>query len=272
MNAFAAKRESDFLASAARILIAALCVFSLMSLANAQSETDGAKRVLILNSYHEGFQWTEDQTLAATETLMEGIEDLELYVEYMDTKRIYNEEYLEHLHHVLELKYKDIKLDAIIATDDNALQFAIKHHEDIFGETPVCFCGINAYDESQMADKPQFTGLVEVLDVKATIDLALRQRPGTKKVFVVVDDTPTGKGQARDVAAVAGQYDNLQFEFLRGAELSNAELVARLRAYPNTEHAPTCLRMNDISWLIHSLHGGVKHVYETEPFRMASSG
>ena len=46
----------------------------------------------------------------------------------------------------------------------------------------------------------------------------------------------------------------------------------RLRAYPNTEHAPTCLRMNDISWLIHSLHGGVKHVYETEPFRMASSG
>jgi len=56
------------------------------------------------------------------------------------------------------------------------------------------------------------------------------------------------------------------------AGLVHVKSLPELRAYPNTEHAPTCLRMNDISWLIHSLHGGVKHVYETEPFRMASSG
>jgi len=99
----------------------------------------------------------------------------------MDTKRIYNEEYLKYLVHVYQLKYKKVKLDAIITTDDNALWFVVKYHKEVFGEAPVLFCGINDYKKSALKGKQQFTGLVEVLDIKPTIDLALKLHPATRK-------------------------------------------------------------------------------------------
>ncbi len=49
------------------------------------------RRVLILNSCHKEFQWTDDQVSAAQEVLSTALENLELYVEYMDTKRVFNE-------------------------------------------------------------------------------------------------------------------------------------------------------------------------------------
>lgn len=163
------------------------------------AQTDSTRKVLILNSYHKEFKWTDAQVSAAKEALSEGIKDLELFVEYMDTKRIYNKEYLEYLFHIYRLKYKKVQLDAIITTDDNALWFVVEYHKEIFGESPVPFCGINDYKKSLLEGKQQFTGLLEVLDIKPTIDLALKLHPKTRKIVVIVDSTPTGLGQIRDI-------------------------------------------------------------------------
>jgi len=187
------------------------------------------KNILILNSYHKGFDWTDAQVSAAKQVLLEKFRDIELYVEYMDTKRIYTAEYIEHLMKTFKLKYKNKKLDAIITTDDNALKFVMKYHEELFAKAPVSFCGINDYQESMFEDKKEFTGLVEILDIKPTIDLALKLHPSTRKVVVIVDNTPTGIGQRKDVAAVAPQYENLKFEYLKGEDLSNEELFEKLQ-------------------------------------------
>ena len=53
------------------------------------------KNILILNSYHKGFKWTDAQVSAAKQVLVEKAGYIEIYVEYMDTKRIYTAEYLE---------------------------------------------------------------------------------------------------------------------------------------------------------------------------------
>lgn len=190
------------------------------------------KNILILNSYHKGFEWTDAQVSAAKQVLLEKFRDIELYVEYMDTKRIYTAEYIERLMQIFKLKYKKVKFDVIITTDDNALKFVVKYHEEIFAKAPVSFCGINDYQEAMFKGRNEFTGLVEVLDIKPTIDLALKLHPNTRKVVVVVDNTPTGIGQRRDVAAVARQYENLRFEFLKGEDLSNEELFEKLQNLP----------------------------------------
>ena len=118
------------------------------------------QKVLILNSYHKEFKWTDAQVNAAKEVLSKGTGSFEFFIEYMDTKRIYNEAYLEHLFNLYRLKYKNICFDAIITTDDNALSFAAKHHKTLFGETPVCFCGVNDYKAVLPVGKKQFTGVV----------------------------------------------------------------------------------------------------------------
>ena len=196
----------------------------------AYARPDSTRKVLILNSYHKEFKWTDDQVSGAKEVLSEGIKDLELFVEYMDTKRIYNKEYLEYLYNIYRLKYKTVQLDAIITTDDNALWFVVKYHKEVFGEAPVSFCGINDYKKSLLEGKQQFTGLVEVMDIKPTIDLALKLHPETRKIVVIVDSTPTGLGQIRDVTAVARQYNNLKFEYLEGKDFSHAELFEKLQS------------------------------------------
>ncbi len=211
--------------------IAAVAIGLCLSVSSAAGANHaGLRRVLIVNSYHKEFAWTDAQVAGAREVLTSASDDLELYVEYLDTKRIaYEGEYLDLLSRTLRHKYKNVKLDAIITTDDNALRLVMTLHEDVFGGVPVTFCGINDYQPSLLVGRDQFTGLVEVLDIKLTIDLAMKLHPAARKVVVVVDNTPTGMGQRRSVAAVADQYKNISFEYLKGEDLTHDELLDRLR-------------------------------------------
>ena len=208
---------------------AVLVAVCLLAPPAAVAQSAQPRRILIVNSYHKEFEWTDAQIAGALEVLTSAIDDLELYVEYLDTKRIVFEgEYINLLSRMFRLKYKDVMLDAIITTDDNALRMVMKLHEDVFRGVPVVFCGVNDYHPSLLAGRDQFTGLVEVLDIKPTIDLAMKLHPETRKVFVIVDDTPTGMGQRRAVAAVAAQYKDLHFEYLKGEDLTHDELLAKL--------------------------------------------
>ena len=210
-------------------IAAAMAVVCLPAPGAAEADHPQPRRILIVNSYHKEFAWTDAQVTGAREVLTSAFDEIELYVEYLDTKRIaYEGEYLDLLDRTFRLKYKGVKLDAIITTDDNALRLVMKLHEDVFRGAPVAFCGINDYQPSLLTGRDQFTGLVEVLDIKPTVDLAMKLHPKTRKVVVVVDDTPTGMGQRRDVAAVADQYKNLHFEYLKGENLTHAELLTKL--------------------------------------------
>ncbi len=200
------------------------------SVAHAQIEK---KNILILNSYHKEFPWTDAQVSAIKEVLTGQLDDLELHVEYMDTKRLYGEDYLGHLLQIYIHKYSEFKIDAIITTDDNALNFVLKHHKEAFNESPVSFCGINDYRESMLVGRDKFTGLIEVLDIWPTIELAMKLHPSTRKIFVIIDNTPTGIGQKRDVAAVAKLHcPDIEFEFLDGADYSNQQLIEKLSTLP----------------------------------------
>ncbi len=221
------------IAGVPRCIAVALAIICLLTPDVSQAQTDPTRKILILNSYHKGFEWTDNQVSAGEQVLTTKFKELRLYVDYMDTKRIFNEEYLQLIRRTLALKYDKIKLDAIICTDDNALKLLLKYHKELFGEAPVVFCGINSFEDSMLKGKTLFTGLLEVLDIKATIDLALKLHPGTRRVVVISDGTTTGLGQRREVTSVASQYKDLRFEYLKGEELSSAELVENLRTLPS---------------------------------------
>ena len=189
-----------------------------------------APRVLILNSYHQSFQWTDAAVDAAIDTLRAELGPAEFHVEYMDTKRKLSPQLLDLLRGTYAEKYADIQLDAIIATDDNALQFLLKHGDELFGPVPVVFCGINAYDPALLAGRENYTGLVETLDAEETLALALRLHPGAKTVYVVSDNTPTGFGQRSTVRQAAGAFANVRFVYLNGEDLTTEQLHDRLAA------------------------------------------
>ncbi|MBM7866501.1 ABC transporter substrate binding protein [Heliomicrobium gestii] len=186
------------------------------------------KHVLILNSYHKGFVWTED-VVRGIESVLQPLElelNLELYTEYMDTKRYNSNDYDEHMYRYLQEKYGQEHFDLIIASDDDAMNFLQRYQQRLFPEAPVVFCGVNYYQEDKF-NRQRVTGVVEVNDIRRNVEIARKLQPGLKKVLFLNDQTFTGKSQVKVLReAMAPFGDTIQYEIFDEWDLG--ELRAKL--------------------------------------------
>ena len=155
-------------------------------------EANQKKNVLVLHSYHKGLGWTDRITQGIESVLHNTDQDIELHVEYMDTKRIFEAQYLQHLYELYRHKFRNRRFDLIVSSDDHAFNFLLAHHQELFPDTPVVFCGVNDFKDSMLVGHNLITGVVESFDIKGTIDVALQLHPNTKEVFVIVDKTLSG--------------------------------------------------------------------------------
>lgn len=191
--------------------------------------------VLIINSYHKGFRWTDEQVSGAEKVLRDAVPEVDIRVEYLDTKRFFNEQYLEELTHFLGIKYggQEDGPDVVIVTDDNAFRFVMSQQSGMFHGIPIVFSGVDDFDPALVSEKENVTGIIETLDIEGTIDLALSLNKDISKVFVAVDDSPTGAGQLKDVVRIEKEYQQLEFQYLSGKELSSRELVEEASTLPD---------------------------------------
>lgn len=159
--------------------------------------------VLIVNSYHPGFTWSDDVVAGVVDTLKERFPTVQPVVEYMDTKRHFDGRhgvFVENFRERLALKYAENEFDLLFASDDNAFRFLLDHGEALFGATPVVFAGVNHLDEIQRVESPRFTGVVERHEFDRTLDLAISIYPDPPQILVVTDQTTTGRGNRRKIA------------------------------------------------------------------------
>ena len=184
-------------------------------------------RVLLVNSYSENLPWTKSITNAVEDSLRnERRLECELGVEYMDTKNTFTDEYLLKLRDIYALKYKDTVFDAVIATDDDAFNFCIKYHEELFRGVSLVFCGLNNFEQAVIAGK-NISGVVEAFDIKANLELIKKIHPGAKKIYVINDKTTTGAANKVIFQKNAALFTSaFAFEYLE--DLSMAEVLARV--------------------------------------------
>lgn len=213
------------------VIFSLALVCFLFSQSDAQAQVTPKKRILILNSYHKGLSWT-DNIVAGIESVLRGEgKDIELYIEYMDTKRYYGERYFRKLYETYVEKYGDEQFDAVIASDNDAFDFIRRHHEEFFLSTPIVFCGVNNYKDSMIAGYDNFTGVVEETDVKSTVKIALKLHPRASQVVVVGDKTTTGIAMKHEVLDVVPSFRNkIKFVFMEDFELG--ELLSKVRDLP----------------------------------------
>jgi signal transduction histidine kinase len=152
-----------------------------------------SKRVLVIHSYYRGYKWTDDENAGIEAALKDVVGPGSLHVEYMDTKKVFGDLYSQRLYEVYKLKYKNFKFDIIIATDNNAYDFMRKYRDELFPGTPVVFCGVNYFRESDIRKLKLFTGINEENDFKACIDLILKLHPGTREIMFINEWTTTGQ-------------------------------------------------------------------------------
>ena len=99
---------------------------------HAYAAAKPTQNILILNSYHPGYKWSDEITAGIIDVLADKYPEAVRYIEYMDTKHFPDEAYILELYKLYKLKYSQTKFDAIISSDDNAFNFLKKIRQRTF--------------------------------------------------------------------------------------------------------------------------------------------
>ncbi|SCH85564.1 hypothetical protein [Romboutsia sp. 1001713B170207_170306_H8] len=93
--------------------------------------------ILFISSYNPNFISFNDQVNGITDSIGE---DINLKIEYMDSKIVGNENNERDFYNLLKYNISNYeKFQSIIVGDDEALEFAIRYRDDIFKGIPIVF-------------------------------------------------------------------------------------------------------------------------------------
>ncbi len=188
------------------------------------------KHVLVLHSYNQGYPFTDRENEGIHSVLDPQADWLEPHVVYMDTKRVTDSNYFEALNQLYRVQFANVRFDAVLAADNDALLFAVKYRTNLLANAPIIFSGINDFSQDMLAGQTAITGVIEASDYSETIKVALRLRPGARKVDVVVDGTTTGLAHKQAMERLAPDFQGrAEIAVYSLAEQSMPELLERLR-------------------------------------------
>lgn len=199
----------------------AQALYSTPSAPSRQAEDAPRRRVLYINSYHRGYKFSDDITQGIEAVLKEPGQNVDLLVEYMDTKRLDSPEYMEELYQLYKVKYGTLKPDLVISSDDAALNFLFKYANELFPDVPVVFSGANYFDVTRLAGFPNFTGVSEIADAQGTLDLALELHPQTRQIVVVNDTSVTGQRVHERLSTLEASYPEIRFIYLEDISMDD---------------------------------------------------
>jgi ABC-type uncharacterized transport system substrate-binding protein len=169
-----------------------ILVLVLVSLWTSTCKNPGytSKKVVYVNSYHQGFPPSDQITAGVFESL--PADSFELVAFFMDTKRNPTEQYIKERVAALLDSIRMEEPDILILSDDNAVKYlAVPHARDL--KIPIVFCGVNWTADQYELPSHQVTGVLEILPVK---DLLLELKPyipHMKKVLVLNERTTTSR-------------------------------------------------------------------------------
>jgi len=197
-----------------------------------EAQARPTRRVLILNETGTSYPAinTIDQGIRA------GLQDapyrLEFYREYMETVLFPDPKTQQEFRDFYLRKYQNRKPDVIITVGPSPLQFMLETHERAFAGVPVIFCLPYGPLPGTLTLDAGITGVENVVEPAATLEVALRLKPKTKHVIIVGGtstlDRQTEAMVQQGLRSYAGRLD---ISYL--TNLTMPALLKRLRHLPS---------------------------------------
>ncbi|MHB8068421.1 MAG: ABC transporter substrate binding protein [Desulfobaccales bacterium] len=211
------------------LLLPLLLTLSLSDVSAAAA--DPSPQVIVLNSYHYGYAWSDNELAGLLARLRQDYPEIAPFIEYLDAKRLPGPAQLERMRDYLASKYRGKRIDLVIALDNSALEMAAQYRQEVFPGVPLVFAGINNFTPAMLRGRKKVTGVAEVEDIAGTLELALTLHPHTREVVMIHDYTTSGLAARRDMEAAARQFqDRVQFRFLPPSTFQ--EFVGQLQSLP----------------------------------------
>lgn len=223
----------------------------------AEEDKNEKWNVLFISSYNSNFISFEDQV----EGIKAGFKNnVNLRVEYMDINGYYNEQNEEKFYTLLKSSLENYKnYDAIIAGDDEALEFCLKYRNDIFDNTPIAFLGVQKEEVLEEALKyEKVSGVREIESIEENLELIKKFHPDIENIIFLND-----KGE-HFYEDIVNKNPNLNFKTIITRELSIYEFkkainnlkdnTAIIYIYPSDFKNGEWLKYLDINKLISEIN------------------
>lgn len=145
------------------------------------------KKILHIDSYHQGNYWNDTIAQAVRDTLSDT--GIELRVIHLDTKRNPTEEFKQQAALKAKQIIETLQPDVVTTSDDNAAKYLImQHYRD--ADLPFVFCGLNWDASAYEMPYSNVTGMVEVSPIPQIIKLLQHYAKG-ERIGYLTEDTLT---------------------------------------------------------------------------------
>ncbi len=166
------------------------------------------KKVLFIDSYHEGYAWSDGITEGIKMVIEPSGAELKVY--RMDTKRNGSEAFKKQAAVKAKRLIENYKPDVVIAADDNASKYIIKEYFKN-SEIPFVFCGVNWDEKIYGFPYKNTTGMVEVGLYNALINNMKKYAKGNRVSFISAD-TPSSHKEGENSSKLLGiKYEKVVY-------------------------------------------------------------
>ncbi len=197
----------------------------------ALSEANEKKySVLVLNSYHPGFTWTDHVMKGITNEFSSSILKTNLFIEYMDAKRFYSSSHSRNIKNYILNKYRNTKIDIIITSDNAALEAALSMRQYFIKKIPIVFCGYNGDPSKLLVNQKNITGIIEKWNPSGTVKIIREIQKGVKKLYLIHDQTESGLATLHDFIEKTRGH-NLDYESCGKSDLNY--IIKKISSLPD---------------------------------------
>lgn len=184
------------------------------------------KQILIINSYHKGFDWS-DIVVEGIEGIFYQMPNISSNVLYMDSKRINSKEYYGKLRELYKLQLKNRKYDLVIAIDTFAYNFILRNYHELFTNEPILFSGPESVDVQKIIDlglQDRVYGILEQRAVRENFSLIAKTLPKLQKLIIINDSSSNGDDTNPFIKKEIQRYkDRFDIEYIRDITLLELE-------------------------------------------------
>jgi len=222
----------------------------LLAASLAAAAAPASRRVVVLNAadpYLPAFQLLDRAFRESVRASYPG--PVELHAETLDMHRFPRAQLDREVLALLRGKYRDLKVDVVVAAAPIALDFAERHRDELWQGAAIVFHSVPVGVLNGRSTGPRTTGVPVHLEFGSTLELALRLWPATRRIAVVAG---AGDPDQRNLALARPSLDRLaaklDVQYLVGLTLSGTlaavqalpadAIVLYLTMYRDAEDAP----------------------------------
>lgn len=195
--------------------------------ANAHNYED-REQVLYISSYSPNYETFSDQLIG----IKDGIKkDVDIQMEYMDSKQFFDEEDNSNFYELIKYKLKnDKRYDAVILADDQALEFGLRYRDELFKDTPIVFLGVSSEERIKAAMKIENVyGITEKHSMVENIDL-IDKLHKSKNIKIITDASSQHLYEHYKDAFINEKYNDLNVENISLSNMTFNEFEQKLES------------------------------------------